>query len=155
VADPDAAAFEDEPRQENGGKVPVDEQDLVALAQRQAAREQVEAVGGAVAQDDLVGGRAEEPPQGAPEPRRHLGEAFRGEFERANLPGNRFAGFVGRGARQRPLVGTVQPDLAVEGAEVRVIPSLHYLSSVRRTLPAAAVPWQPMVSARQSLHVYR
>ena len=134
VADPDAAAFEDEPRQEDGGEVPVDEEDLVALAQRQAAREQVQAVGGAVAQDDLVGGRADEPAQGAPEPRRHLGEAFRGELERPDLPGNRLAGLVGRDARQRPLVGAVQPDLAVEGAEVRVILRLHPLTN-RAGLP--------------------
>jgi hypothetical protein len=78
----------------------VDEEDLVALAQRQAARQQVQAVGGAVAQDDLVGGRADEPAQGAPQTRRRLGEAIRGEFERADLPGDRFAGFVGRDARQ-------------------------------------------------------
>src|SRR5262249_49465619 len=140
VADADAAALEGEPRQEDGGGGPVGGQHLVALAQRKAVGEQVHAVGGAVAEDDLVGGHPEEPAQGAPQPRRHLCEAFRGELERADFPGDRLAGLVGRDARQRPLVGAVQPHLAVEGAEVRVIPRLHPSTNHVRLRPASQFP---------------
>src|SRR5262249_3252320 len=125
VADTYATGFERQPRKQDRGEVAADQEDLVPLPPGEAIRDEVEPVRGAVAKDHLVGGRPEQASQGTPQPRRHLCEPLGGEFKRTHLPGNGLAGFLGRYPRQRPLVGTVQPDPPVERTKVEVIIARH------------------------------
>jgi len=102
------------------GKSPWTEEDLVAFAQAGGSPpSKVQAVGGAVAQDNLVGGgRRRSRPRGRAGARAGTSaKRFRGELERAELPGDRFAGLVGPRARgSGPWWAQFQPDLAVERA---------------------------------------
>jgi len=135
----DVAAAVVEPGQDVGWEVALHEQHLISRAEGYAVGEQVQAVGCAVGQNDVLRGCTDEPAQGPLEARGHLVEAILGEQVGGRLPRHRLRGRVGRAARQRPLVGAVEPHASAEVAEVAAQVLVHGGENTAAVLPATGV----------------
>src|SRR5262249_1089554 len=94
------------------------EQDFIARLPSDAVRQQVQPVGSAVAQNDLFGGSVDQTPERLLQSLRHAAEAFSREAPGRALPGDGLLACAGGDAPQRPLMRAVEPDLALEWAEI-------------------------------------
>lgn len=129
-----ASPLQAQPGQHVRRKVAVDDQHLVARPPGDAVGQEVQPVGGAVAQHDLVRRGAYQAGQHLLEVRGHAVKALLSHLVGRHLPGNGLPRRLGCDPGQWPLVGAVHPDAPLEGAKV-LLEVFHRLS-----LPG---PWTP------------
>jgi hypothetical protein len=120
--DPDSPLPQPQPGEHRGRVVTLDDQHLVARLPGQPVRDQVQPVGGAVAEHDLVRRAADQARQQGPQPLGQLAEIVIADPVRGGLQPGRLAGRFHRRPGQRALVGGVEPGPAIEGAELRCRP---------------------------------
>jgi hypothetical protein len=123
--DGDAVGFKTEPRQNIRRKIGVHDQNFVAGTPTHPVGDQMQSVRCAVGKDDVVGLAADEERQGPSQSLGYVSEAFRREFIRTLFPGDRLLGRPGGARRERTLMRTIQPDVAVKRSEIRGIGQGH------------------------------
>ena len=124
-ADPHPPLLQRQPGKNIGRKIPLHQQHLVAGPPRDPVGEQVQPIGRAVGENDVVGRRADQLPQRLAQPPRNLAEPLGGQVKRRHLPPDRLLRRPHRHPGQRSLMGAVQPNLAIERAEVGSVGTGH------------------------------
>src|SRR5207248_2602270 len=108
-----------QPRQDGGGKVTFDEENLVsAMTELEPLRDNVDAVGRAVGQCDRFGISADYLRQRFSQAPRHLPECFVRKPGRLHLHAGRELNRAAGRPRKRPLMRGVQPGPALKWAEI-------------------------------------
>src|SRR5262249_14077822 len=100
-------------------------------------------------QNDFVGGGVDQPSERLLRALRYAAETLGRHMVGGALPGNGFFGGGGGDARQRPLMRAVEPELAIEGAEVFSEITIHVFPfwskagyrTIRRAPPVSSC-WQ-------------
>src|SRR5262249_38994512 len=109
-ADVDSPLPKTEPGQNGRWKIAAHQQNLIARSPPHTIGQQVQPVGVAVSEDNLLGRNLYQFAESLFEPLWYGTESLRGQVPGSALPGDRFFGRLRRHAGKGALVGTIEPD---------------------------------------------
>src|SRR5262245_40959507 len=107
-------------------------------------------IGSAIAENDLFGGGVDQPAERLLQFLRDAAEALGRKKPGSAFPGDGFLGRDGGDSRQRPLMRAVEPELALEWAEVTRVITDHPISFIMAALTHTSTRPVDQLSSRDA-----